>query len=95
MGSTAMEALFGSKIKISKERGIWKEIIINNKKIIAFCEELIEREIGISYQLPAGTRCEAINQELVNFLAKSGLEKLSLAPESGSEEIRNIIKKTK
>ena len=31
MGSTAMEALFGSKTKISKERGIWKEIIINNK----------------------------------------------------------------
>tara|TARA_Y100001936_G_C15959863_1_gene604974 strand:- start:180 stop:884 length:705 start_codon:yes stop_codon:yes gene_type:complete len=31
MGSTAMEALFGSKIKISKERGIWKEVIINNK----------------------------------------------------------------
>ena len=67
--------------------------IINNKKIIAFCEELIKRDIGVSYQLPAGTRCEAINQELVNFLAKSGLEKLSLAPESGSEEIRNIIKK--
>ena len=31
MGSTAMEALFGSKAKISKERGVWKEIIINNK----------------------------------------------------------------
>ena len=31
MGSTAMESLFGSKIKISKERGVWKEIIINNK----------------------------------------------------------------
>jgi len=31
MGSAAMEALFGSKIKISKERGAWKEIIINNK----------------------------------------------------------------
>ncbi len=31
MGSTAMEALFGSKIKISKERGVWKEIIINNQ----------------------------------------------------------------
>ena len=29
MGSTAMEALFGSKIKISKERGNWKELIIN------------------------------------------------------------------
>ena len=31
MGSTAMEALFGSKVKISKERGVWKELIINNK----------------------------------------------------------------
>ena len=31
MGSTAMEALFGSTIKISKERGTWKEVIINNK----------------------------------------------------------------
>ncbi len=35
MGSTAMESLFGSKIKISKERGIWKEIIINNKTYLA------------------------------------------------------------
>ena len=35
MGSTAMEALFGSKIKISKERGLWKEVIINNKTYLA------------------------------------------------------------
>ena len=34
MGSTAMESLFGSKIKISKERGIWKELIVNNKKYL-------------------------------------------------------------
>ena len=31
MGSTAMEALIGNNIKISKERGKWKEIIIKNK----------------------------------------------------------------
>ena len=31
MGSTAMEALFGSNSKISKERGQWKEIIIKQK----------------------------------------------------------------
>ncbi len=31
MGSTAMESLFGSRIKITKERGNWKDIIINNK----------------------------------------------------------------
>ena len=31
MGSTAMESLFGNKVKISKERGKWKELIINQK----------------------------------------------------------------
>ena len=31
MGSTAMESLFSSNIKITKERGSWKDIIINNK----------------------------------------------------------------
>ncbi len=31
MGSTAMESLFGSNIKISRERGKWKKVIIKNK----------------------------------------------------------------
>ncbi len=35
MGSTAMESLFGSKIKISKERGTWKEIIINQNTYLS------------------------------------------------------------
>lgn len=34
MGSTAMEALFGNKIKITKERGTWKDIIIHNKNYL-------------------------------------------------------------
>jgi len=39
MGSTAMEALLGSNKKISKERGLWKEVIIgkkNYKVIVTF-----------------------------------------------------------
>tara|TARA_B100001250_G_scaffold277770_1_gene240224 strand:- start:16 stop:720 length:705 start_codon:yes stop_codon:yes gene_type:complete len=31
MGGTAMEALFGQTLKISKERGKWKELIVNQK----------------------------------------------------------------
>ena len=34
MGSTAMEAIFGQKLKISKERGKWKETIINQKTFL-------------------------------------------------------------
>jgi DNA polymerase len=39
MGSTAMEAILGSKKRISQERGQWKEVIIgkkNYKTIITF-----------------------------------------------------------
>ena len=34
MGTTAMEAIFGQKLKISKERGKWKEIIINQRTFL-------------------------------------------------------------
>ena len=33
MGSTAMEAFFGTKIKITKSRGEWRELIVNEKII--------------------------------------------------------------
>ena len=35
MGSTAMESLVGNNIKISKERGKWKEIIIKDKTYLS------------------------------------------------------------
>ncbi len=35
MGSTAMESLIGNNIKISNERGKWKEIIIKNKTYLS------------------------------------------------------------
>ncbi len=35
MGSTAMEALIGGNLKISKERGHWKEVIIKNKTYLS------------------------------------------------------------
>ncbi len=35
MGSTAMEALIGNNIKISGDRGKWKEIIIKNQTFMS------------------------------------------------------------
>ena len=31
MGSTAMETLLGEKLKITKERGLWKDLSLNDK----------------------------------------------------------------
>ena len=67
--------------------------IINKQKIKKFCRELINRNLNINYQLPAGTRCEAFDEEMVKLLEASGLKNLALAPESGSDYIRKIVKK--
>ncbi len=35
MGSTALEALFGKNLKITKERGIWKEILLGKETFLS------------------------------------------------------------
>ena len=67
--------------------------IIKRDWIKAFCEELIKRELNISWQLPTGTRSEAIDSEIAFLIKKSGMTSMAYAPESGSEETRKYIKK--
>ena len=67
--------------------------IIKRDWIKAFCEELIKRKLNISWQLPTGTRSEAIDSEIAFLIKKSGMTSMAYAPESGSEETRKYIKK--
>ena len=67
--------------------------IINKAKITKFCEELLRSGLNIEYQLPAGTRSEALTNDVIKLLEQSGLRNIGLAPESGSKMIRSIIKK--
>ena len=67
--------------------------IIKRDWIKTFCEELIKRELNITWQLPTGTRSEAIDSEIAFLIKKSGMTSMAYAPESGSEETRKYIKK--
>ncbi len=67
--------------------------VINRAKTLAFCRELVRRGLGVTYQLPAGTRCEAFDAELVEALEASGLRNFAFAPESGSADVRQRIHK--
>ena len=67
--------------------------IVKKSWIIKFCKELISRNLNITWQLPSGTRSEAIDDEVSFLLYKSGCRNLSYAPESGSERILKSIKK--
>lgn len=67
--------------------------ITKRKWIIEFCKELIRQEIYIKWSLPAGTRSEVLDQETLTLVKQSGCHYLVYAPESGSPETLERIKK--
>ncbi|MDP7642386.1 MAG: radical SAM protein, partial [Alphaproteobacteria bacterium] len=67
--------------------------IIRKDWITKFCQELIDRKLDITWQLPTGTRSEAIDDDVAILLKRSGMVSMAYAPESGSETTRKLIKK--
>lgn len=67
--------------------------IIRKDWIVKFAKLLIQNELNVTWQLPSGTRSEAIDKEVSQLLYASGCRNLSYAPESGSKEILRQIKK--
>ncbi len=67
--------------------------IVNKNWTIEFCKALYAENLNITWSLPAGTRSEALSDEVLHLLKKSGLHKIVYAPESGSERILKLIKK--
>jgi anaerobic magnesium-protoporphyrin IX monomethyl ester cyclase len=53
----------------------------------------LRRKLNITWQLPSGTRSEAIDYEVAMFMFRSGCRNLAYAPETGSDRIRKIVKK--
>jgi anaerobic magnesium-protoporphyrin IX monomethyl ester cyclase len=68
-------------------------VVIRRDWIIAFCRELLRRDLDVRWQLPSGTRCEVIDEEVAELLYRAGCRALAYAPESGSDEVRRRIKK--
>ena len=67
--------------------------IVKRQWIVDFCRELIRRDLGITWQMPSGTRAEVFDAEVADLLYRSGCRALAFAPESGSPEILRAVKK--
>jgi anaerobic magnesium-protoporphyrin IX monomethyl ester cyclase len=67
--------------------------IINKRWIIEFCRQLKQNNLIITWQIPAGTRSESIDYEVASALKEGGCKNITYAPESGSQEMLNAIKK--
>jgi radical SAM superfamily enzyme YgiQ (UPF0313 family) len=67
--------------------------IIRKDWIKEFCWLILDRGLKFTWQLPSGTRSEAIDEEVCRLLYASGCRNVSYAPESGSREVLRRIKK--
>ncbi|NIM62908.1 MAG: radical SAM protein, partial [Acidobacteria bacterium] len=67
--------------------------IVKKDWIIEFSKLLIEEVPGITWQLPSGTRSEAIDEQVSRYLFASGCTNMNYAPESGNPRILKAIKK--
>jgi radical SAM superfamily enzyme YgiQ (UPF0313 family) len=67
--------------------------IVKPDWITAFCAEIERRKLRITWQLPSGTRSEALDEPVLQAMYRSGCRNVSYAPESGSERTLRAIKK--
>lgn len=67
--------------------------IVNKRWILDFCAAIKRDGLKITWQIPAGTRSEAITYEVAAALKESGCKNITYAPESGSPEMLKAIKK--
>lgn len=67
--------------------------IIKKEWVVEFCNLLLEKNLKITWQLPTGTRSEALDEDVLPLLVRSGCTNITYAPESGTEEILKRIKK--
>lgn len=67
--------------------------ITKKRWTVEFCNRLIAEGIDIKWSLPSGTRSEALDGETLSFLKRTNCNYLVYAPESGSPETLEKIKK--
>lgn len=68
-------------------------VVIRREWTIEFCQLLIRENLGVSWQLPSGTRSEALDAEVLKLMYDAGCRNITYAPESGSTRMLNVIKK--
>lgn len=67
--------------------------ITKRRWTLAFCDALDDLETEITWQLPVGTRAEALDEEVLVRLFETGCRNVTYAPESGSQRMLKVFDK--
>jgi len=67
---------------------------VNENRTVELCNEIIARNLNITWKIVAGTKVESIKKtSTIELMAKSGCKYISISPESGSMKIMKEIGK--
>lgn len=76
--------------KVGKKVGLMGAAISDYPEVDALCKDILGLDMSMSV---ASLRADSFTNDLADSLAKSGLKTITLAPEAGSEKLRNVINK--
>lgn len=68
-------------------------LIMDRKRMIAICNEIVNRKLDITWTTPNGVYVNALNEELLVAMKASGCYQLALAVESGSRSVLRLMNK--
>jgi len=84
-----IRALFAAK-KLTHRVGLVSAAVSDHPGINEICARAIEEDLQVSF---SSLRADALNDELINTLKSSGVKTATIAPEAGSQRMRQIINK--
>lgn len=69
-------------------------LTIDNRHILGICREIVRRNLDIQFTTSGGLGMNSLRKEVIDAMVEAGMTSALLAPEHGSDHIRNeVIKK--
>ncbi|MEK7990295.1 MAG: radical SAM protein, partial [Thiotrichaceae bacterium] len=69
-------------------------LTVDNKHILGICKEVIKRKLDIQFTTSGGLGMNSLRTDIIDAMVEAGMTSALLAPEHGSDYIRNdIVKK--
>ncbi len=66
---------------------------VDDRRIVELCEELLSRDLPVTWKLVSGTKLDLLRTETLNLMHRAGCRYLSFSPESGSPAVLQAMDK--
>jgi radical SAM superfamily enzyme YgiQ (UPF0313 family) len=67
--------------------------VLKRSWVLEFCAEIERRGLRFTWQIPTGTRSEALTPDVLRAMARTGCRNIAYSPESGSERTLRAVRK--